>query len=290
MNHSDHEAHTTNANDNNPVATLPHDLLHDIFSINVEVFKHPSSDRIALLSPNDPLLDLRNLSQVCSTWRCIILASPVLWARSISLDHLLHWKHPNLGLTDEELEELDELDDWEEIEETWTEQDPARYLWMNEVLRRTKNAPLWVQGTDIHRKSSVNATLGLLKRDWDRIERLAIENISSHDFDSEFEDILTRPAPILQEFQLNIYHPERPPCFMPIFLHCAPSLLNLHASNFSIDSCANRLPNLRVLRITTHSESNVPQLLDVLPQLPLLNTLCIDGLIEAKVSQYTKTS
>ena len=94
--------------------------------------------------------NLRLSSQVCRDWRSIIVGSPSLWAQAIDLDNLL----PNI---------FDYTSDYESEPEPENEgeEDGAR-LWMNEVIRRTGNTPLWIKGQHIGEPKDVHITVELL--------------------------------------------------------------------------------------------------------------------------------
>jgi len=181
MENSDHTIHSNTRQIDS--LTLPRDVLWSIFSINADLFGCHVTESLSIEtkpfeSSRDPLLNLRYSSQVCSTWRGIILESPSLWARSIDLDRLIYLKRPGGIFRD-------------------------RFLWFDEVLRRAARAPLWVKGSNIFEELAVRIVLELLEREWDRIERLVVRYIGAYPFKSGgFKDILMRPAPYLKQFLL----------------------------------------------------------------------------------------
>ena len=60
-----------------PIHSLPYDLLMAIFEMNANMFV---DDRA--------LGTTRSTSQVCRSWRNIVLVTPSIWAKLIDLDYL----------------------------------------------------------------------------------------------------------------------------------------------------------------------------------------------------------
>ncbi|KAF4622529.1 hypothetical protein D9613_009636 [Agrocybe pediades] len=122
--------------------------------------------------PNSqPLKALRLASHVCSSWRQLILSSPVIWARNINVDELNH-------MTDD---------------------------WRSEVLRRTGDAVLSIKGTGRHLSAkSERFIVSLLRDSWHRIKyiQICLSPLSRHR-SRAFSQILRTPAPNLEHFAVG---------------------------------------------------------------------------------------
>ncbi|KAF8894195.1 hypothetical protein CPB84DRAFT_1782954 [Gymnopilus junonius] len=111
-------------------------------------------------------------SQVCHAWRETALDSPLLWGRLIDFDH-------------------------RSLKLEW---------WRTELIRRSGNAPLWVQGhVRTHEDSEYFSYV--LNNHWERIQVLDIE--AQNDFlppsltEAQLWAVLHHPAPILQTFKVG---------------------------------------------------------------------------------------
>jgi len=167
-------------NQNNPAVNLPNDLLLTIFEINGTLYFPQSANSIFTpqldcddtdSSNSDTLLNLRNASHVCSTWRTALLESPLLWARAIELDHFFSVYNDDDDEDDEE--EEGNSDDLKAALNKYEDSGPI--LWLKEVIRRTQASPLWVMGFVPMRPALKTLTLNLIKQEWHRIERIMVD-------------------------------------------------------------------------------------------------------------------
>ncbi|PPQ86202.1 hypothetical protein CVT25_006906 [Psilocybe cyanescens] len=231
-----------------PVSKINEDLLRLIFQTNVRVEATvPLYVYVDLM--NRPLTTARLSSQVCRSWRRLLLDSPSIWGRLIHLDSL----------------------------------DQKNNHWREELLRRTQSSPLWVTGNvtgSTENPTPVRVFFYYLLQNpkcWERIEKLEIIVHGEDTSDSVWNTFLT-PAPNLRIFE--IYFPNvREPLFQNtispnsnkrLFGNHAPRLLEFHADGieFAVDS--SWLSNLR--EIATPSRLTVPEILDLLLHMPLLES------------------
>ncbi|KAF9560880.1 hypothetical protein CPC08DRAFT_817985 [Agrocybe pediades] len=125
------------------------------------------------------LIHARSTSQVCQQWRRLLLNSPSIWARLIDLDDLRE----------------------------------ARPAWVQEVMTRSQNCPLWITGpVHVYRPSPFrkNFFLNLISEHWDRIEILHVSDdwddssknlsVDGQDQAGHWQRLFNRPAPLLKEF------------------------------------------------------------------------------------------
>ncbi|KAF9554356.1 hypothetical protein CPC08DRAFT_821759 [Agrocybe pediades] len=120
---------------------------------------------------SQPLKTLRIVSHVCTSWRQLILSSPLLWARIINVDELIQ-------MTDD---------------------------WRTEVIRRTGDAVLSIRGTGYRVSAKSERFIVFLLRDnWYRIKYIQIflSSLSLHR-SSVFSQILQTPAPNLEYFAVE---------------------------------------------------------------------------------------
>jgi len=131
--------------DGPPIAKLHRDLLWEIFALNADIEEGPKG--VVNVSDTDdlcrfsPLTNTRYTSQVCASWRELIIGSPSLWGNMIDLQAL----------------------------------DQGSDTWRNEVLLRTGNSRLSISG-DIHRgtQGAQEFLVLLLKDHWVRISRVHV--------------------------------------------------------------------------------------------------------------------
>ena len=163
--------------EDSPIAKLHRDLLWQIFAINttrtLDLPKIGQEFRTCSPYPS-PLTTARHTSQVCASWRRLIIDSPSLWGNIIDLKSL----H----------QESD--------------------AWRNEVLLRTGNSDLSIFG-DIGGKGRQHAKKFLeilLKNHWTRIQWVQVEFIG-FDIEDSWSDsawsALGRPAPNLRFFSIH---------------------------------------------------------------------------------------
>ncbi|KAF8908622.1 hypothetical protein CPB84DRAFT_168769 [Gymnopilus junonius] len=146
---------TPNPTTDPPIFNLNEDLLWSIFHLNADMF----TDQKALETT-------RLTSQVCSSWRNLMLAAPSLWGRLIDLDALLR---------------------------------NSADRWGHELLRRNGEALLWIKSSSIIAEAPLALLLYVLEGSWFRIQRLAL-SINSFHFkaNAKIWDKFYLPAPHLQ--------------------------------------------------------------------------------------------
>ncbi|KAF4613567.1 hypothetical protein D9613_007396 [Agrocybe pediades] len=155
-----------------PISKLPDDLLWRIFLMNANMDDDAEAacpiHKKDLCTGNRALTNTRHTSQVCCRWRGIILNSPSLWGRLVHIT--LFRQRTN--------------------------------LWMDEVVRRTANAPLYIFGiTNCSKRTAY--VVDLLDRHWNRV-RVFDLRISSYTVPQahRLRDILCRSSPNLRIFRM----------------------------------------------------------------------------------------
>jgi hypothetical protein len=150
-----------------PIAKLHHDLLWQIFAINTTLDLPKIGQNFRTCSPYpSPLTTARHTSQVCASWRQLIIDSPSLWGNII------------------DLRSLQQKSD----------------AWRNEVLIRTGNSDLSIFGNlgGEGRKHMKEFLEKLLKNHWTRIKwvHIRIYSFGTEDWPDSAWSALGRPAPI----------------------------------------------------------------------------------------------
>ncbi|KDR76554.1 hypothetical protein GALMADRAFT_246948 [Galerina marginata CBS 339.88] len=219
---------------------LPQDVLWYTFFFVVQ----PPINRTRS-AEHSALNDLRHLSQVCASWRELLLASSSLWGMAFELDQLLQ----------------------------------NTCHWRNEVLRRTGNSLL-----NIHCHITTEG-IGVLEiflksfldEHWPRIRNLDIrlEGFSTIEGDRFMRRTIgafRKPAVNLESFTVNLgRYSKRTPVNARLFADQAPVLQEFTGYNFRINPHSPWFSNLRVLRITCIWTAH--ELLGTLASMPLLEIL-----------------
>ncbi|KDR68581.1 hypothetical protein GALMADRAFT_256849 [Galerina marginata CBS 339.88] len=213
------------------------DILWSIFTFNTGPPLTSTSSR-NIENCLRPLTVTRQSSQVCRSWRQILLQSSSLWGRLIDLNQL----------------------------------GQKNRLWADEVVRRSGFALLWIYG-DMHPQGSMEANEDFFFSVLDRIERIQILEVEVQDgvdHNDQGWDILLRPAPCLQFFKLSYSQPLLQNSQRPIFANRAPSLLSFdtHQVPFAID--APWLSHIRDIRFPL--EFTIRQVLELCCRMPHLET------------------
>ncbi len=144
---------------------LDADIFMNIIKINANMFA----------SEEDALNDTRIASQVCRSWRGVIVNTPSLWGRMIDISRLEHL---------------------------------PRTCWAKEVIRRSGDATPWIKGRSNwlrpYRPSYEHHVLftGLITQNWDRIQRLVLTGLILDGIDT-INGVLYRPAPQLEFFHVQ---------------------------------------------------------------------------------------
>jgi hypothetical protein len=242
-----------------PISKLDHDLLWNIFTINVidgGDFFYPLDE-----TEYSPLTTTRRCSQVCIFWREIILDSPTLWGECIDLDTLVE----------------------------------GRNEWHDEVLRRTGKALLSVRARSENSISSGTALhcflINLIHEHWARIQLfdVVVESDQTLD-DPRVWTAFSRPARYLREFSIlsvdyisdtqdTIDHPRT----FRLFSDDAPLLTHFSLHNYRIIlpfssrpfSPVFRTTQLQTLSLHQPTELAASDLLIACEQMPHLEVLAV---------------
>jgi len=209
----------------------------------------------------EPLVNTRNSSQVCHEWRHIIMSSSKMWGRLILFD------------------------------------DSQRKEWIEEVLRRSGSAPLWVYCsvwreeaiTDKRRMDASSFFFEILAKNWERVEVMVYMIVihDEHECQKFARDwaFLHRPAPLLRVFSAWAYDtpsllvccpnlPRPVPVKKPLFSATSPLLHTFHSNFDLIDHHELNFTNLRTLHIFHHSD--LSQLLRSLKMMPSLESFSLE--------------
>ena len=226
------------------MSTLNQDLLWQIFMMTADMTQ--DNER------NSVFYNIIQASQVCRTWRDLLLGSPSLWARIIDLTILS--------------KASDDL--------------------RKEILGRTGTSLLSIKGrisdsasseSLVDSSSPVGFFLALLRDEWARIRHL---DVILHDsvfnlLTGPLSDLLSRPAPTLCTFKFSLsynirYHIQN---HLPRDLFCgdAPVLAEFAFPTSHLNIEASWLPTLLSLELPAH-----PQVLNVLEKTINLQILCFD--------------
>ncbi|KDR76945.1 hypothetical protein GALMADRAFT_278862, partial [Galerina marginata CBS 339.88] len=188
---------------------------------------------------HDRLATARATSQVCRQWREMVLRSSALWGKLIDLD-LLH--QPN---------------------------------WRDEVLSRTGDSLLWIQGKVS--LSNREFFLTLLDQHWTRVQKMDI-CCTLKVFLSGYQDLepLYRPAPHLQTIRISGsagYNNESSYSSGTLFSDAAPNLREFGAPDFMLHPRAPWLSN--ICKMTFPFNFTIPEMFNALEMMPLLEYLSV---------------
>ena len=195
-----------------PASSLCHDILHEIFSMNCPADEEFSEDCIADLLDDISLHTARYTSQVCSSWRTVMLSSPSIWAHILNLDHLSF----------------------------------ANDNWTNEVLKRTKNCSLSIYVSLEPHWRSIDLFFSIINDCWNRLQRVAFTlSVSTrNDLHDPRWRLLNRHGPNIEIFVAFVntsYHlrtqPLTPLSIGKLFGNNAPHLHTLSTTEMFIDIC-----------------------------------------------------
>ncbi|KDR76567.1 hypothetical protein GALMADRAFT_246963 [Galerina marginata CBS 339.88] len=220
---------------------LPQDILWYTFYFVVQ----PSTDRTRSVFGRSALNNLRRLSQVCASWRELLLASSSLWGMALELNQLSQ----------------------------------KTCHWRNEVLRRTGDSLL-----DIHCHICTK-DIGVLEQfvkflldeHWPRIRSLDIDlnkansTTKGEEFVRETIDAFQKPAINLKSFRVNLDIHSVKMFTLKLFADQAPLLQEFWVHSFRVHPRRPWFYNLRVLHITCLWTAH--ELLNTLASMPLLEVL-----------------
>jgi len=245
----------SNDSNNSPIFKLPEDLVWRIFLFNADLNDEmPVDFGRSLAAPlgQDPgfitngLTVTRWTSQVCQSWRSLILNSTAIWGRLIDLNTLRH---------------------------------PSR-MWTTEVLKRTGNALLDVKGKMLGMSLSMTPLFWfLVHRHWARIRSLDISIFGVSLISEDTWEFLKQPAPHMQVLAIDTRDRfrDKPDFFSKVVAGLlaggAPCLRELRLTDITFDPSVPRLANLRVLDLG--SLFSLHQLFEVLRHTPILETLVL---------------
>jgi len=193
-------------------------------SINHTTTVHNMNDdvlhTIFMFASTDPwyqpdIYTARMTSQVCRSWRRILLHSPLIWGRLVI------------------------------FRDAETERTSPQ--WLFEVIRRSGSSPLWVTASvDItrdenslheYRSKAVPLFLRCLKDNWKRVENLNIlvtTSGTSSSIDTEDWGVFYSPAPALRSFIVEINLPDFPSMPEKLLGGYAPHLEHFESNFFYI--------------------------------------------------------
>ncbi len=190
-----------------------------IFILNRDILLDIVSMNADMFVDVDALSTTRMTSQVCRAWRNVMLATPSLWARLIDVDCI-----PYI-CSDE---------------------------WLNELIRRSENAPLWIRASTFDHPRIFQNFLDVIKENWHRIQKLIL-----HGFFPTINLFLlpwSIPAPELETFHMTIDRrivadENMTAKLPPLFGGNAPMLRSFDIKNYVVDQREPWLSGLRSLTL-----------------------------------------
>ena len=233
-----------------PIHSVSEDLLCHIFTLNADMFVDEGA-----------LATTRATSQVCRSWRNLMLSTPLLWSRLIDLDCISR---------------------------------PHQHEWRAELLRRSCTAPLWIRSEKIflislplhlpdlnHSNYPLQCLLGLINVHWNRIQKLVAPRIGGYGVDPSCWAPLLTPAPCLQTFDVSFFWTMHPPDAQkfecaPLFDGHAPALRTFNPRTYQLNLNAPWVANLHCLVLD--GAFKVYDALCVLSEASALQSLKIDDL------------
>ncbi len=191
------------------IHTLDQDILLYIFSLNGDMFSDESALRTTRIA-----------SQVCQSWRNLMLATPSLWARLIDMDRLC---------------------------------DPWRVGRIEELIGRSGSAPLWIRAEWTWLSANIaEFVLRVIEENWHRLQKLVVQD-QSPDFNFKLSQLAYgSPAPCLETFNVT-FGPEAlgrntaAAPLPPLFGGHVPWLRKFHFDNYIIKQREPWLPQLHSL-------------------------------------------
>ncbi len=209
----------------------PIQLLHE------DVLMQIISTNANIFTEHHALTNTRYASQVCRSWRATTLNSPVLWARLIDFGSFYNLKTTK---------------------------------WAEEVVRRSKDAPLWMIAEKKHWAPLLRYTLGpaehlaliqhnffmqTMHRHWERIQKLVLPTCILPHLSASML-LIYRPAPLLDTFnierEIDFERDKKlgkKHNFVTLFSGNAPMLRHFTALSHRIDQNAPWVHSLRTLEI-----------------------------------------
>lgn len=249
---SDLNTLTDPVNSSSPMMRLNQDVLWRTFSMNADMdndeeFRVYSND-ILKNKNSRALFTTWHSSQVCQIWRHTILNAPSLWAQLIDLD--------GLSSVDKLMKE--------------------------EIICRTASCSLYIAGhVFASSPKERDFFLSILLKDWTRIQSLKVTIGQSNEIPGNVWNILLEPTKTLVCFKLRASNgvnlPQENHPISNLFANHAPSLKSFVSwkinFNFGYGDGLNWLSNIRQLNISYMSSMPLPQWLEALQHMPLLEDL-----------------
>jgi hypothetical protein len=234
---------------------LHEELVWRIFLLNADLNDEITFDAgqsLAAPRGQDPafttngLTVTRRTSQVCRSWRSLILSSTAIWGRVIDLHILKH----------------------------------ASQMWSHEVLKRTGEAPLDIKGELLGMSPTMTPFFSfLVQHHWARIRSLDISIFGVQWIREDAWDFLKQPAPNMQVCSIYFHdgYTDKPNFFsetdMGLFANGAASLRELRITHMTFEPDASWLAQLRHLDLA--SPFSLHQLFEVLKHTPVLEKLIL---------------
>ncbi len=224
------------------IHNLNEDILLNIFKINSDIF-----------ADIDALDTTRRTSQVCHTWRQLMLATPFLWARLIDMDRISY------AVCD---------------------------AWLYELVQRSGDAPLWIKASDVHPSMNIPAIAEIISKNWHRIQKLVLLDADpSFHFTSLALNI---PAPQLEIFNVTIHHDmlgNWEEHTAQLFGAHAPMLREFNLRNYVIDHREPWLSHLYSLTLDgTYTVSDALRILSNAHSICQLHIMGIHNVIDPVIS------
>jgi len=232
-----------------PIAKLHHDLLWQIFATNAVLDLRKIGQEFRTYRSESwfsPLTTARHTSQVCASWRQLMIDSPSLWSNIV------------------DLESLQQKSD----------------AWRDEVLLRTGNSDLSIFGRLVgggrrHAKKFLEI---LLKHHWTRIKWVHVKfnGFNTTDWPDSFWSALGRPAPSLRLFSIDFGRDIPPICSSPrfiLFANHAPLLAHFQQNHLPMNLEASWTSDLISLTLDSASNLKLSILLETFSRMRSLQTL-----------------
>ena len=226
--------------------TLHRDILWNIFMLNADM-DAPTNPDLPYSSAGgtrqfvfSPLTVLRWSSQVCQSWREIILEAPSLWSRVIDLDVLRI----------------------------------SPLKWREEVIERTGDAPLHVKGR-VYESGDQNLFVWIISTFGARIRHLDVFGVADTRSLASARSFLQYPVPCLESFKLQIGRimPSSDHS-LSLFSNNAPSLRSYFHTGIHFDIETPWLSNLCNLYLCSHI--GLCELLQILSRTARLESLKVE--------------
>ncbi|KDR84478.1 hypothetical protein GALMADRAFT_237355 [Galerina marginata CBS 339.88] len=153
-----------------PIETGIHSLPNELVSLIFEMNAN-------MFANINALKDTHHSALVSQRWRQILLQRSSVWGKLIDLNVL--------------------------CKDTTVKEE-----WVNEILRRSEGALLWIRGSVSGRQDQLRAWRffePLIKNNWTRIQKLVVD-VASIDERSSTWQMIFQPAPNLETFEVRFYH------------------------------------------------------------------------------------